>query len=132
MSHNSTVPSQLPLASVCPSELKRTLSTEDVCPVSVLLCSPVAASHRRIVLSELPLTSICPSGLKHRVLTLSGCHLIVCFSCPVLVSHRWIVPSALPVPLASVFPSGLKATLKIEFLCPVTIFLFSPMSMFHR
>ena len=34
-SHNNTMPSSLPVATVCPSGLKETLLTTDVCPVRV-------------------------------------------------------------------------------------------------
>ena len=46
------------------------------------------------------------------------------------IFHRRIVPSELP--LASVLPSGLNATLLTALVCPVSVCLCSPVTASHR
>ena len=89
--------------------LKATLVTQSVCPLSVSISWPLAASHTFTVLSALPLTIRLPSGLKATLITASVWPLSVSISWPLVASHTFSVLSSLP--LAIRFPSGLKATL---------------------
>ena len=69
-SDSRAVLSPLHDATIRPSGLKHTDSTESPCPSSVLTHAPVSASHSRTVVSMLPNATCRPSGLKHTENTL--------------------------------------------------------------
>ena len=102
-SHNRTVWSDPPLASVEPSGLYAILRTPYVCPVSVFMRVPVVASHKRTVPSAIPLARVVPSGLYAILWTHLLCPPISATSAPVLASYTQI-PMLLPT--ASRLPSG--------------------------
>ena len=114
-----------PLAIVLPSGLNDTLLSETE-PSSVCWCLPVYASHKSMFLKSL-LAIVFPSGLNATLLTSNVCPVSVRRCVHVFTSHRRIVPSSLP--LASVSPPGLNATLTG---LSVSIRRFTPVFTSHR
>ena len=150
-SHNCTImtsvpqfPCPLALASILPSGLNATLLIGNPSPLRVAVSCLVATSHNCTMPSvpqipyPLALASVLPSGLNATLLTLFGAPVRVSLSCPVSTSHNRIPVCQFPrlllcrsTPLASVLPSGLNATLKIESVCPKRVFLSCPVAASH-
>ena len=117
---HTRIPSAAALINNFPSGLKITLVTGSVCPLTVLSSKPVWGLQSRIVLSRLALAIMFPSGLKATLVKLpnrSGLLKVllkVSMVSPASTSHkRRILLLDLSPPLASIFPSGLKHTLKV-------------------
>ena len=70
-----------------PSGLNETLKTLSVCPLRVLIWSPVLAFHKRMVPSALPLAIVVPSGLNdtletHIRMSSEGADMVACVGVP--------------------------------------------------
>ena len=102
-----------------PSGLKTTLLTPLVCPVRVLICLPVAASPQTHGVVITPTCERATIGTKNYTPDRTRMPCEVLRSVPVSASHKRTVLSSLP--LASVRPSGLKATLLTQSVCPVSV-----------
>src|SRR5262249_1712672 len=84
--------------------------TPDVCPWRVAVSCLVVASHSRTVWSSEPLARVRPSGLYATEQTLFVCPWSLAMASPVATSHSHTIRSSEPEALASVVPSGLRAT----------------------
>src|SRR6266446_6265528 len=118
MSHSLTVRSQPPLARVRPSGAKASAYTQLLCPASIRTLAPCCApciSQSRMLPSKLPLASRLPSGLQATAYTGPLSPVSACSCVPLEASQRrTVAPSP---PLASVCPSGEKATQWMMSVC---------------
>ena len=112
--YRRTVASQLPLATVSPSDYGYDKGHDTVCMLTAIVDDRVAVarSHKRTVSSLLPLATVVPSGLNNTLKTPPVCPVSVVFRLPVDTSHRRTFPSSLP--LATAVPSGLNDILRPE------------------
>src|SRR5262249_49474657 len=99
---------------------------------------PVPASHTRAVPSPHPVRRRLPSRLNATLLIAPACPLSAAFSSPVSASHSLASPRSspprglhAPLPVMMRLPSGLNASLLIQFVCPLSAAFSWPVSASH-
>src|SRR5258708_7011106 len=119
-SHNSRVPSSLPLSRWRLSGVKASPFTAAAGPCSPVKACPAFPCHSRIVWSKLPLATVRPSGLQATHCTCSVWPSSVWRRrTPSPSSHSLTLPSQLA--LARLVPSGAKASPRTQLLCPARL-----------
>ena len=109
MSQNLTVPSAAPEASLLPSDENLTQQTGARCGWLARSC-PVATSHNLTVRSPLAEAKVLPSGENATDVTSPLCPCSVTRSLPLAASQSLAPVRQSLAPVASVLPSGEKAT----------------------